>query len=1571
MATKTDIPSSSTFSLPPFRKFTYDVFLSFRGEDTRKNFTDHLYAALKRNGIHTFRDDEELERGKSIAPELVTAIEESRYVIVVLSRNYANSSWCLDEIAKIVECMKETVVLPVFYDVDPYEVRKQKGHFERAFSQHEEAFKDEPDKVTRWRRALSQVANLSGWHLRDGYESKVIGEIVEKIFTELNERISTSEGLVGMDSHLQKMLSYLDIGRPDVRIIGICGMGGIGKTTIAHVVSQRIKAQFEGNSFLENIKDVIEKQGPVHLQEQLLSNLLKCNVNVQNTEMGKDIIKHRLCNRRVLIVLDDVDQDEQLEALCVGKWFGPGSRIILTSRDEHLLNRFEVDEAYKVNPLTDAEALQLFSLKAFKKDQLVGEDFLKLSKEFLKYAGGLPLAIKVLGSSLHGRRIKLWSSQLDNLKKNPVKKIIGVLKVSFDGLEETEKKTFLDIACFFKGDDRERIIRILEGSDDHCPDNDIEVLMEKSLVTLFGRKLWMHDLILELGREIVREECPGEPGKRSRLWVPKEIIHVLDRNKATSAIESILLQGQTKDDVVHSINDSFSNMDRLRLLIIRNVEFSGNIKYLSNELQYLEWRECPLNSFPSDFHPDNLVELRMPSSRIKQLWKGNQGWRMLLLIDLSGSQYLTSTPDFTQVPDLLVLNLEDCTSLVEVHPSLGFLKKLCALNMRNCNSVESIPPFTSLESLTILDLSLCSRLKMFPKIEGNMERLLELYLDGTSIEELPPSVERLTGLTMLSLSDCSKLVEIPKNLNCMESLEQLNIGGTAIRDSSFLVFMKNLKSLSCQGCKGDAPKSLLLPASLSSLTSLTKLDLSYCNLMDGDIPDDLSSLISLRELNLSGNCFVRLPESFSQLSKLQALYLMDCRQLELVPKKLPSSLQFVHAEGCTSLMDFPNQIKVLTSVESGVITINSLDSSAFGDTEGYTMSFFPINGEESEQLLIRNTPTEEVPVVRLTLPSQVYLNSNSTFQSMSHRFIGLEVGNEIPEWCDNTSTSNHISIPMGVKKWKGVATCAVFSVNNTTADVDFSNYRYQITLETDVVSLEPFVVPNHWQVYGRVRPISDMLLIYYEPRSSFPKPMLNVSTMVGARFETNNPFVVVQKCGIRLAYEQDAGWFMLDEFFTYQHEAVVQSGWVSRGDKCLNWEKFIPPSEEEYPRHVLRKNIESVLPRLLEASNLSTQVFQFNLSGSPAWSDNMVGFFYGMPAGHWYSNQIEIPQNLPKSKKWMGFAVHTSIAQEVIAEEEKENIYRVCLGFRTGVEVPTVGEIGHIRSSHDDQLLVVYIPRAQLPETLFADTSTTQLLVSLMTDSSHAKFRTIGVRVVYQQDIQGLADAIIQCMQKENSLQIYNKWVVKKWIELIRLQGGHLEGISNPKERDSKTRREKEFELHSQKYRNWDWSASMPVHCNFYGAEISKWKWFMHIKQGNSAEIPLPPSLLDDANWLGIAICAFSRLCPNDQDSSLGRHISNPKSDVVTCRLDCDGHVLYKWRPFTKFDAPAFAKDVTWFLYVPRSDKWLKSWRQCKLARATFSWSSQCLAVQSCALGLVYNKDVEHLVHTLTSCELP
>lgn len=149
---------------PSDTRWTYDVFLSFRGKDTRYNFTDHLYVDLKRKGIVTFRDNN-LEKGEAISEHLMEVIEKSRFSVVVLSKNYASSSWCLEELVKILECKRQKGhrVLPVFYQVDPFEVRRQAGGFGEAFAKHEQRYHDNLEKVEKWRNALIDVANLSGW----------------------------------------------------------------------------------------------------------------------------------------------------------------------------------------------------------------------------------------------------------------------------------------------------------------------------------------------------------------------------------------------------------------------------------------------------------------------------------------------------------------------------------------------------------------------------------------------------------------------------------------------------------------------------------------------------------------------------------------------------------------------------------------------------------------------------------------------------------------------------------------------------------------------------------------------------------------------------------------------------------------------------------------------------------------------------------------------------------------------------------------------------------------------------------------------------------------------------------------------------------------------------------------------------------------------------------------------------------------------------------------------------------------------------------------------------------------
>jgi len=151
------------------RRNHYDVFVTFRGEDTRNNFTDFLFDALETKGIFVFRDNTDLQKGEFIGSELIRAIEGSQVFVAVFSRNYASSTWCLQELEKICECIEGSKkhVLPIFYDVDPSEVRKQSGIYYEAFVKHEQRFQQDSQMVSRWRETLKLVGSISGWDLRD------------------------------------------------------------------------------------------------------------------------------------------------------------------------------------------------------------------------------------------------------------------------------------------------------------------------------------------------------------------------------------------------------------------------------------------------------------------------------------------------------------------------------------------------------------------------------------------------------------------------------------------------------------------------------------------------------------------------------------------------------------------------------------------------------------------------------------------------------------------------------------------------------------------------------------------------------------------------------------------------------------------------------------------------------------------------------------------------------------------------------------------------------------------------------------------------------------------------------------------------------------------------------------------------------------------------------------------------------------------------------------------------------------------------------------------------------------
>ena len=149
------------------------------------------------------------------------------------------------------------------------------------------------------------------------------------------------------------------------------------------------------------------------------------------------------------------------------------------------------------------------------------------------YANGLPLALEVIGSFLHKRDKRAWKSAIDRMKYIPDRKIIDVLRISFDGLHVLEQSIFLDIACFLKGMKKYRIIRLLNSCGYHA-DIGMEVLMEKSLINISKDEISMHNLLQQMGEDIVRCESPKEPGSRSRLYVYKDVCDALKDNTVSS-----------------------------------------------------------------------------------------------------------------------------------------------------------------------------------------------------------------------------------------------------------------------------------------------------------------------------------------------------------------------------------------------------------------------------------------------------------------------------------------------------------------------------------------------------------------------------------------------------------------------------------------------------------------------------------------------------------------------------------------------------------------------------------------------------------------------------------------------------------------------------------------------------------------------------------------------------------------------------------------------------------------------------------------------------------------------------
>ncbi|KAK2992851.1 hypothetical protein RJ640_011944, partial [Escallonia rubra] len=515
--------------------------------------------------LSIFRDDD-IERGGNLNWELDKAIKGSQISIIVFSKDYASSEWCLDELVMILDC-KDTsrhTAFPVFYDVEPSEVRNQRGSFADAFSRYEEqlinAGSDTESEKELMKKSsvdlsldaivshsadldaivshsadldaivshsadlvksdsdlvLFNVESTSDLADRVSLKARFIQKIVRVTEEKLNRTVlSVPHHLVGMDFRVQNIHHWLQEDESaDANILVIYGMGGIGKTTIAKITYNLNFHRFDSSSFVANVKQHAEQfDGILELQNQVLSDILKGEKGrPYNDEQGSIKIGQAIYSKRVLVVLDDVDKPKQFEALLGTRVFYPGSKIILTTRKKGLLGAHAAHEVHEVEILGCDESSKLFSWHAFGQDHPI-DGYVEQSERLVRRCEGLPLALQVLGKS-----VVVWEDALSKLEEVPHTDIQKILKISYDTLQDDyDKNLFLHIACFFIGEEKDDTVKILEKCGLH-PTVGIDSLIDGCLLTIEnGNKLMMHQLLQEMGKEIVRNESPKEPGRRSRL----------------------------------------------------------------------------------------------------------------------------------------------------------------------------------------------------------------------------------------------------------------------------------------------------------------------------------------------------------------------------------------------------------------------------------------------------------------------------------------------------------------------------------------------------------------------------------------------------------------------------------------------------------------------------------------------------------------------------------------------------------------------------------------------------------------------------------------------------------------------------------------------------------------------------------------------------------------------------------------------------------------------------------------------------------------------------------------------
>ncbi|XP_039155785.1 disease resistance protein RUN1-like [Eucalyptus grandis] len=862
-------------------------------------------------GIRVFKDNEELQVGQKIGGNLLQALDNTQIYIPIFSKGFVSSVWCLREVAHMVDCTLKSdgkkEILPIFFDVKPVDVKLITELYSNVLSEYEKKYG--PAEVTLWKAALREVATRAGWERKGEEYGELIKLIVREVLLKLKVKSrDLPYHLVEVDDQ-KDIEKLLDVDFDGIRFVIIHGTGGIGKSTLAKVIFNRFLPKFNYSSFLE----VVQHQDLLEVQKKLLSDTLGLTSadGIHDTHDGIHRIRNGLSDKKVLVVVDNVDEKRQLESLAGScDWFGSGSRIMVTVRDIRVVLNDDKQMrpgnylAHSVNEMSLYRAIQLFSKHAFRSDT-PPENCYDFSKEVVLSIGRLPLTLEVVGSLFAGMNRPKWDKTLDDLKQGPPNNVRESLMISINKLNTIEKAIFLDIACFCIGEDN-TYVDYMWRSSNHSPRSAIDVLLLMSLIKIDGHNcFWMHDEVRDLGRYIVKEENFEDAGKRRWMWIDENTLDILRSDEEKGAVRALSL------GISHDLTSKeIAYLPKLRFLGGQGLNFVGDFKNVRPNLRWLSWHDCSWEFSATNLYLENLVVLDLSGSNITYDWGG---WRQikelpdsigeiesLVKLDLRLLKIFVLPDSIGRLKNLKHLFLSDCKNMLQLPESIGELESLVKLDLES--SGISVLPYSigKLKNLNHLLLSYCKNMLLLPESIGELESLVKLDLESSGISVLPYSIGKLKNLNRLLLSNCKNMLQLLESIGELESLLP-----ESIEELESLVEL----DLNYSGIS-------VLPYSIGKFKNLNRLFLSNCkNILQ--LPESIGELESLVELNLSCSGIFVLPDSIGALKNLNRLLLSRCKNLHKLPDSIGKLESMVELDLTFSgISVLPNSIGKLKNLKT-------------------------------------------------------------------------------------------------------------------------------------------------------------------------------------------------------------------------------------------------------------------------------------------------------------------------------------------------------------------------------------------------------------------------------------------------------------------------------------------------------------------------------------------------------------------------------------------------------------------------------------------------------------------------------